>query len=468
MATPTPRSDACKALRPPQWPLSLDEHLFLAIGVITGPANQGRRRWLRQHAFGDVALRRREVVARFVLSAGSARCGEAQRYGDIVALAEATDDDGPMHGCVDKAFAWYSYAIAAWPTAAFIAKMDDDTALVSLSNAAAVAMLLSADAPQPPQPPPAQQRRARDRHSAMIFAGFIQYASFLPEVFRGCGWSPIPKDALAGAVSPRSTCHSGLDFRHLTHTAASGGRAPNVTVRGPFPFAAGMLQLLSAPLARLTFGHAWTRAFAARARNRTLPWPRKWVCQNEDITIGYAVHETTSRTNASVSVVALRGHGVSARPLLADEAEAVRERLPVEQLLAVHHFDPVEASLMRGEREEDEQNQRLKLRGTAPIPHKHEHAAFSRALRPRLEAIASARAAAAAAAGTSVVANASLRRAWLHMRCGRRRLVGDDGELRDLACCRSWRLCSLQHRRLPRDELRSSATGASGGPGAVK
>jgi hypothetical protein len=134
-----------------------------------------------------------------------------------------------------------------------------------------------------------------------------------------------------------------------------------VTVRGPFPFATGMLQLLSAPLARRSFHPAeneWTRAFAARARG-PLPYWRDWQCQSEDVTVGYAVYETIAATSAAeehrallsrsptswralpaVDFFALRADGMK-RPLIADAPQVRYEGHDVAKMLAIHHFEPV-------------------------------------------------------------------------------------------------------------------------------
>ena len=61
--------------------------------------------------------------------------GEAAAEGDMLFLREARDDH--KVGCVDKAFAWYMHAVAAFPAAAYIGKTDDDSLNVCGTPAAA-------------------------------------------------------------------------------------------------------------------------------------------------------------------------------------------------------------------------------------------------------------------------------------------------------------------------------------------
>eukprot|EP00966_Prymnesium_polylepis_P179821 4163407-Prymnesium_polylepis.2 len=102
--------------------------VLLALGIISAPKNIFRRQWLRDTVFrfGSDA-----IVMRFVLGlpAGTVVRRRAKADGGIACDALADEvaigdtivlnaTDNAAVGCVDKAFAWYTYAVGSRPARA--------------------------------------------------------------------------------------------------------------------------------------------------------------------------------------------------------------------------------------------------------------------------------------------------------------------------------------------------------------
>ena len=193
-------------------PVDSRPHLAV-LGVISSPANEGRRNWARKFQ----ALRP-DLVLRFVIGAIGLPAQQCRRlireeraHGGLFLVASA---DNAEVGCVDKSFAWFMAAVEAFPAAKFIIKTDDDSA----TNMADLAALLSLRALQA---------------NPHVYAGWAQFASAIPATWQQCGWGVSPPSAF----KRRHSCASGAE--------------------GPFVFAAGALEILSAELARRVFRSRW-------------------------------------------------------------------------------------------------------------------------------------------------------------------------------------------------------------------
>eukprot|EP00966_Prymnesium_polylepis_P327122 7382989-Prymnesium_polylepis.2 len=276
---------------------------LLALGVLSAPSNTARRRWLRDTQRAFARRLRHSILLKFVFGSRAMKPSSCARL-----LQEAADDhvfveayDNSAVGCVDKAFAWFDAALRAYPAATFIAKADDDstTHLWSLE-----ALLLQL------------------RHAPLVYAGWMQYASFRPSTFQQCGWSLRADHA-----------------RSCPEAASASPGRPASRAEGPYPFAAGALEIFSRPLAQQVFASPWTLAFVARARavargGRTGP-TESWTCAREDATVGYAAHHVASNAGSAVSLVLLNSlmHDISrARPSYAG-------------YLTLHRWAPVDSTL---------------------------------------------------------------------------------------------------------------------------
>ena len=180
------------------------------LGVISSPANEGRRNWMRRFQAGRPDLLLRFVIGAIGLPVQQCRrlLREERAHGGMF-LVPASDN--AEVGCVDKSFAWLMAAVEAFPATRFIIKTDDDSA----TNMADLAALLS--------------MRELQSHPH-VYAGWAQYASALPATWQQCGWGASPGSALR----KQQNCASGAE--------------------GPFVFATGALEILSSKLARKVFG----------------------------------------------------------------------------------------------------------------------------------------------------------------------------------------------------------------------
>ena len=200
-------TDACSPLAT----APVDSTPRLAVlGVISSPANEGRRNWARRFQEGRPDLLLRFVIGAVGLPALQCRrlLREERAHGGMF-LVPASDN--AEVGCVDKSFAWLMAAVEAFPAAQFIIKTDDDSA----THMADLAALLS--------------MRELQSHPH-VYAGWAQFASALPATWQQCGWGA----SAASALRRRQGCAGGAE--------------------GPFVFATGALEILSFELARKVFG----------------------------------------------------------------------------------------------------------------------------------------------------------------------------------------------------------------------
>jgi len=118
-----------------QEPLAGSNSLALAIGVMTHPANAAMRGRARHTWLADALQTDRHrsvaVVARFVVGNQFSRCKRVQEALAIehasfhdIAYVQAPDCHKGFGG--EKVHAWYAYALATWPEAKWLAKMEDD------------------------------------------------------------------------------------------------------------------------------------------------------------------------------------------------------------------------------------------------------------------------------------------------------------------------------------------------------
>ena len=276
---------------------------LLALGVLSAPPNTARRRWLREAQRAFARRLRHSILLKFVFGSRAMKPSTCARL-----LQEAAGDhvfveayDNSAVGCVDKAFAWFDAALRAYPAASFIAKADDDSTTHMWSLEALLSQL---------------------RHAPLVYAGWMQYASFRPSTFQQCGWSLRADRA-----------------RSCPEAASVSPGRPASRAEGPYPFAAGALEIFSRPLAKQVFTSPWTLAFVARARavargGRTGP-TESWTCAREDATVGYVAHHVASDAGSAVSLVLLNS-------LMYD---INRARQAYAGYLTLHRWAPVDSTL---------------------------------------------------------------------------------------------------------------------------
>ena len=304
--------------------------LLLAIGVMSAPQHAHRRHWLRD---ASRRFRQQQVLQRFVLGRvvmpeapaaqpASIRLNhsietEVQQYGDIIRLSGIAES--ARTSCIEKSFAWWSLALDAFPHASFVAKTDDD----ALNIYPQLVRLLTA-APF-----------VSGAREPLIYAGWSQYSSFIPDYNVACGWAFGPRVAIEN--TERGNCKTCISHPFCYDKKLRGwSRAPlSASIRGPFIFAVGALQIMSASLIRRVFSSPFTRTFADRARHPCPPgvqewaeperpgkhqiwgagcqdkrssqrlWWHPWKCKAEDATVGYVVAEAALNQSLHIMYVDL-------------------------------------------------------------------------------------------------------------------------------------------------------------------
>ena len=191
------------------------------------------------------------IVQRYVVGCtmrnASALQVEAEQHGDVIVTAHP-DENGAA--CIEKSFSWWSLALHAFPRARFLAKTDDD----SLNNFANLAAILTN---------PSLVSRGPGRQEQLLYGGWPQFTSYLPEYNVGCGWAGDAGGAIGNARTStlggvNTNCRFCVNHPFCYHPSGSSGirsdgssGAPfnDTALRGPYVFATGALQLMSAPLA---------------------------------------------------------------------------------------------------------------------------------------------------------------------------------------------------------------------------
>lgn len=299
------------------------DRILLALGVLATPSLPARRQWLRAAA---ARFAEPSIQSRFVLGCPltEALRREAATHPDLLFVGAR---DGSQKSCIEKSFAWWSVAPTIFYRTAYIGKTDDDS-MNHLSNLAELlkSSLLSAR-----------------RH---VYGGWAQFSSFLPEHNVPCGWSFGQGGALrAHNVSRLGGTETNCRFcvNHpfcYDHRGISSGELLNTTIVGPYIFAVGALELMSAALAQLVFSSNSTRSLLEAQsvisdkdmRSRRQPHGKLWAhwgCAAEDNFVGLAVYRSTQAERISADFLSLAG-------LVVDVSERTRN---VSQLVTAHKLE---------------------------------------------------------------------------------------------------------------------------------
>lgn len=251
--------------------------LVLAIGIITAPANFDRRVWIRQKLrVSEAACRGIRVL--FVLGSrnhASRKVKLAVRFeqrvhGDIIYVPAR---DWIPHAVAEKSLAWWEYASANLH-AEWYAKTDDDS-LAHLPR-------LEADL--------RQMRQMRRSH---YYYGVMTWRSWTPlhtEPDGGCGARGDDGPSLNG---PSET------LKKLMRERAPGGSC--AASLGPYPFADGSLQVLSADLMHAFVDSPLAKNFSQSHRSKEeAPF---WT--HEDAGVGYLIFHNALLQSLPLTYVVL-------------------------------------------------------------------------------------------------------------------------------------------------------------------
>ena len=241
---------------------------FLAIGVISPPEYVHRRSILR---VTWMSLLSNGSCAHFVVRTAGAPVrvdrllvAEQREHGDVLRV-DVPWNETRMRGPVLTLASWLRYAATRLPSVRFVAKVDDDSYLHAPGLARLLQNAVEGTAPH-----------------ARTYIGTLTWYSWYAQQWDRCGfgWTWQGSDAM------------GKFCRNTTWAAArcAGGCGPAV---GPFPFAAGYLIILSAPLANaIAATPALARETARLSAATTLHTHKgfKHTQVFEDVWLGSFVH----------------------------------------------------------------------------------------------------------------------------------------------------------------------------------
>ena len=250
----------------------------LAVGIITAPAHLDRRLWIRQKLrVSDAHCRGVRVL--FVLGRRN-RMTSAQRHA-VRHEERAHDDivfvnarDWVPHAVAEKSLAWWQYAAEHLPSYQWYMKTDDD----SLAHLPRLEADLRAMA---------RMGRSHFYYGVMTWRA---WTPFHPEADAACGER--------GDDGPNPRGPSGRLKRLVLARQAGGACAGAI---GPFPFADGSLQILSADL-MLSFVRAPLTANFSHA-HLTRREPPFWT--HEDAGVGYLIFHVAMLQQLPLTFVAL-------------------------------------------------------------------------------------------------------------------------------------------------------------------
>jgi hypothetical protein len=251
---------------------------LLAVGIITAPAHFDRRLWIRQKLRVSDA-RARGVRVLFVLGRRN-RMSPAQRYAvrheerahDDVVFVNARD--WVPHAVAEKSLAWWQFASAHLPRFRWYMKTDDD----SLAHLPRLETDLRAMA---------AMGRSHYYYGVMTWRA---WTPFHTEPDAACGERGDDGPSLDGS--------SGR-LKRLISARAAGGECAGAI--GPFPFADGSLQILSADLMHSVVRAPLTTNFSAAHLWRTSP--PFWT--HEDAAVGYLIFHVAMQQQLPLTLVAL-------------------------------------------------------------------------------------------------------------------------------------------------------------------
>ena len=241
---------------------------------------------------------------------------EARDFGDVLFLSDAADNN-----CASKAFRWFEHAIHAFPTASWYGKADSDSfihvgaleldlrALVKAEGSAAdhvyVGNFMWAASWS------LDEYSSNEDHGG----GGIGYSSSArlrrkrssqrgstSRTGKPCGriyalHEQVPRAVGDHTSRPRASrlASRGCNASYTDDAASSADDAgEDVFPYTPYPYAVGPLYLLSARLAKATFGESRAvHAFAAR---------QQFECRAEDATIGYAINLAAKTATPSFDI----------------------------------------------------------------------------------------------------------------------------------------------------------------------
>lgn len=236
--------------------------VFIALGIVSNcmwppppriHQQADRRKWIRE-TFLTYPNVGKSMVSKFVVGMLQSNLqklpnelekqlrSEANSHSDMLLLENVPERKSP---CL-KTMAWYRYAVHAFPRATFIAKTDDDAYVHTVKLELNMRPFVG-------------QR--------WVYVGSTLWGSFITRTFEPCARRLGPMMASAGMVEENCKTRGAI---------------------GPYPYAVGMLQVLSHQLASWMVRQDSYLTFERRATAAIQP---PMMEQGEDMVIGMFIYE---------------------------------------------------------------------------------------------------------------------------------------------------------------------------------
>ena len=272
-------------------PANATARCYVAIGVMSLAANVGRRQaarqtWLRETPPATCVaflVRTRDAAAPSIEA-------EASRHGDILRLPVGA---GAKAARLVSLRSWLQLAVRRYPSASWLCKADDDAYVRAGEWEAQLRMIQAgreASARAAGRPP---------GEEAIIFGKMLFHnwdsRWSVPTTFSFSYGASEWRRAIDHAAGDASQARNADEARRLRRCAAEGAKACEwcVSARdcvGPFPFFAGWLSAMSAPLVRALAASPLVARDAERSVEGALS--RSWGPPVfEDVWLGAAIHQ---------------------------------------------------------------------------------------------------------------------------------------------------------------------------------
>lgn len=240
---------------------------FMVLGVVSncmwpppgdgGPAGfaqqHNRRRWIRE-TFMTYPNVGKTMDVKFIVGMLQSNLnkiphgleeqvrGESRQNGDMVLLETVPERKSP---CL-KTMAWYRWATTNYPKAVFIAKTDDDAFVATIKL---------------------ESNMRRFAGNPLLYVGSTLWGTYITKTFEACARRLGPMMALGGMTEEKCAERGAI---------------------GPYPYAVGMLQVLSHELASWMVVQPSFLEFERRATAATRP---PMMDHGEDMVIGMFLYQ---------------------------------------------------------------------------------------------------------------------------------------------------------------------------------
>lgn len=250
---------------------------YLVLGVATAPKNRGHRDWIRETWMTLPNVVEGSTVAFFLVGLLNSDGTVHDAPTRLALHAEQTAHDDMQMLNVretkppgEKMIGFFRLCVASYAHAKWCVKTDDDTYVHTVRLELNLKLLWERQSEGGKDAPPrggADTREEGEPAGPMVYMGATLWASYIESEFAVCGHGMGPMMASGQAQTENCAKRGGV---------------------GPFPYVAGTLEVLSAPLAGWITRQTAVARFVQRAHARN---PPAWSI-GEDTVLGMWVHSS--------------------------------------------------------------------------------------------------------------------------------------------------------------------------------